>query len=90
MKFLGKSVFMIDHIGRDKAIQARSMTPAARFHMGFELFEMVRNRMLAGIKARSPELSNDEVEIEFRRILSLQRQQHEKNIYRTVDSAEQM
>jgi hypothetical protein len=46
--------------------------------------------MLAGIKARSPELSNDEVEIEFRRILSLQRQQHEKNIYRTVDSAEQM
>jgi hypothetical protein len=35
-------------------------------------------------------LSNDEVQIEFRRILKLQRQQQEKNIYRTVDSVEQM
>jgi hypothetical protein len=51
---------MNDPIERDKAIQARSMTPAARFHMGFELFEMVRNRMLAGIRARSPELSRAE------------------------------
>ena len=83
-------MFMIDPIEKDKAIQARSMTPAARFHMGFELFEMVRNRMLAGIRARSPELSNDDVEIEFRRILKLQRQQQEKNIYRTVDSMEQV
>jgi hypothetical protein len=79
-------MFMIDPIERDKAIQARAMTPAARFHMGFELFEMVRNRMLAGIRARSPELSSDEVEIEFRRILKLQRQQQEKSVYRTVDS----
>ncbi len=87
---MGKSVFMNEPIGRDKAIQARSMAPAARFHMGFELFEMVRNRMIAGIRARSPELSNDEVENEFRRILKLQRQQQEKNIYRIVDSVEQM
>jgi hypothetical protein len=81
---------MFDEIGRDKSVQARSMTPVARFHMGFELFEMVRNRMLSGIRIRSPELSNDEVEIEFRRILKLQRQQQEKNVYRIVDSAEQM
>ena len=87
---MGKSVFMIDTIEKDKAIQARLMTPAARFHLGFELFEMVRNRMLAGIRARSPELSNDEVEIEFRRILTTRRQQQEKSIYRTVDSMEPM
>jgi len=58
--------------------------------MGFELFEIVRNRMLAGIRSRSPELSNDEVELEFRRILRLQRHQQDKNIYRTIDSEEQM
>ena len=81
---------MNDPMARDKVIQARSMTPAARFHMGFELFEMVRNRMLAGIRARSPELSDGDVEIEFRRILKLQRQQQEKNIYRTVDTVDQM
>jgi hypothetical protein len=46
--------------------------------------------MLAGIRARSPELSDGDVEIEFRRILKLQRQQQEKNIYRTVDTVEQM
>jgi hypothetical protein len=81
---------MLDKIAKDKIRQARSLTPAARFRMGFELFEIVRNRMLAGIKCRSPELSNEEVEIEFRRILNLQRQQQEKNIYRIVDSVEQM
>jgi hypothetical protein len=56
---------MVDPIERDKAIQARSMTPAARFHMGFELFEMVRNRMLVGIRARSPELSKLDPQLSF-------------------------
>jgi len=77
---------MLDEIARDKTSQARLMTPEARFRMGFELFEIVRNRMLAGIRSRSPELSNDQVELEFRRILRLQRHQQEKNIYRTIDS----
>jgi hypothetical protein len=81
---------MFDEIGRDKKAQALSMTPVARFRMGFALFEMVRNRMLAGIRARSPELTNDEVEVEYRRILRLQRLQQEKNIYRPVDSTEQI
>ncbi|MCE2798146.1 MAG: hypothetical protein LW724_01205 [Planctomycetaceae bacterium] len=52
--------------------------------------QVIRNRMLAGIRSRSPELSNDQVELEFRRILRLQRHQQEKTIYRTIDSEEQM
>lgn len=73
-------------IQQSKILQASAMTPAERFHAGFELFEMVRKRMLAGIRTENPTWEESAVEAEFRRRLKLQREQQERSIYRKVSS----
>ena len=51
------------------------LTQGQRFHAGFELFETVRRRMLAGIRSEFPAFAEFEVEAEFRHRLRKQREQ---------------
>ena len=77
-----------DSIHSAKVARARAMTPGQRFHAGFELFEIVRKRMLAGIRSEFPEFSQTEVDAEFRRRLQVQRQQREKLVYKVVGTVD--
>lgn len=77
-------------IRQSKIEQASKMTPAERLHAGFELFEMARNRMLAGIRSENPNWDSAQVDVEFRRRLQLQREREERSIYRLVESSEKV
>ena len=86
---------MTDHdaqmrpIRQAKAVQAASMTPEQRFLATFELFEVVRQRMLAGIRAENPQKTEAEVEAEFRWRLQAQRDREDRSIYQLVEAAEE-
>ena len=75
-------------IQQSKILQAAAMTPAERFHAGFELFEMVRRRMLAGIRSEYPNWAESQIEEEFRQRLRLQRERQEKSIYKVVETSD--
>ena len=71
-----------------KVARARALTPGQRFAAGFQLFEMVRNRMLAGIRAENPSLVEKEVEQEFQKRLSDIRKREELSIYKVIENTE--
>lgn len=65
----------------DKVARARAMNAADKLFCGVRLFDLVRLRMLAGIRGRHPDWSDPEVEAEFRRQLSVVRRLDEQRTY---------
>ncbi|MGA0040847.1 MAG: hypothetical protein ACO3NZ_13455 [Pirellulales bacterium] len=65
----------------DKVARARAMSAGDKLFCGVRLFDLVRLRMLAGIRGQHPDWSDREVEAEFRRRLSLVRQLDEQRTY---------
>jgi DUF1365 family protein len=47
----------------------RQMTPAARLRLALEMSESMRNVALAGLRARRPELTADELSRELMRVM---------------------
>jgi len=65
----------------DKVATARAMNAGDKLFCGVRLFDLVRLRMLAGIRGQHPDWSDCEVEAEFRRRLSVVRQLDEQRTY---------
>jgi len=65
----------------DKVARARAMSAGDKLFCGVRLFDLVRLRMLAGIRGQHPDWSDREVEAEFRRRLSVVRQLDEQRTY---------
>lgn len=57
------------------------MNAAGKLFCGVRLFDLVRQRMLAGIRGQHPDWSNREVEAEFQRQLSVVRRLEEQRTY---------
>jgi hypothetical protein len=71
-------------IHESKAARARAMDPAEKFLAGPRLFEMVRERMLCGIRDRHTEWGEAAVEAEFGRQMAAIRAREERGIYTPV------
>lgn len=69
-------------IGRRKALMARTLASGAKLVAGARLFDVARNRILAGIRSRHPDWPADRIEREFRRLLALVRQREERGIFK--------
>lgn len=67
-------------IARDRVAAARTMDQGATLTAGARLFDVVRGRMLAGIRGQHPDWPAGEVEAEFRRQLALLRLRDERGI----------
>jgi len=67
-----------------KAARARAMDPVEKFLAGPRLFDMVRERMLCGIRDRHPQRGEAEVEAEFGRQMAAIRAREERGIYTPV------
>lgn len=65
----------------DKVARARAMNAGEKLFCGVRLFDLVRQRMLAGIRGQHPDWSNREVETEFQRQLSVVRRLEEQRTY---------
>lgn len=65
----------------DKVARARAMDAGEKLFCGVRLFDLVRQRMLAGIRGQHPDWSNREVEVEFQRQLSVVRRLEEQRTY---------
>ena len=67
----------------DKVARARAMSAGDKLFCGVRLFDLVRLRMLAGIRGQHPDWSDREAEAEaeFRRRLSVVRQLDEQRTY---------
>lgn len=71
-------------IHKSKVARARAMDPAEKFLAGPRLFEMVRERMLCGIRDRHTERGEAAVEAEFGRQMAAIRAREERGIYTPV------
>ena len=67
-----------------KAARARAMDPEEKFLAGPRLFDMVRERMLCGIRDRHPQWGEAEVEAEFGRQMAAIRAREEQGVYTPV------
>lgn len=67
-----------------KAERAKAMPGWQKMLAGPRLFDQVRELMKAGIRARNPDWSEDEIHSEFLAILAKQREVAERGIYRLV------
>lgn len=65
----------------DKVARTRAMSAGDKLFCGVRMFDVVRPRMLAGIRGQHPDWSDREVEAEFRRRPSVVRQLAEQRIY---------
>jgi len=68
-------------IQRSKVERAKAMPPENKLLEGARLFDMVRARMLDGIRNQFPAWTEEQVREEFRRRLDLQRRREERGIY---------
>jgi hypothetical protein len=73
-------------IFRDKVAHARLVDPGIKLVAGARLFDVARERMLAGIQSRHPEWQPAVVAAECDRQLKLLRQREERGIFALVDS----
>jgi len=64
---------LIDDIFRDKVLRARRMNPEAKIRAGLELFAMVRERMIEGLRAENPEADESTIRDLFGRRLAILR-----------------
>lgn len=67
-----------------KAARARAMDPVEKFLAGPRLFDMVRERMLCGIRDRHPQWGEAAVEAEFGRQMAAIRAREEQGVYTPV------
>ena len=67
-----------------KATRARAMDPVEKFLAGPRLFDMVRERMLCGIRDRHPQWGEAAVEAEFGRQMAAIRAREEQGVYTPV------
>jgi hypothetical protein len=67
-----------------KSARARAMDQAEKFLAGPRLFDIVRERMLCGIRDRHPQWGEAEVEAEFGRQMTAIRAREERGIYTPV------
>ena len=74
-------------IQRSKVERARS-TSGEKLLEGARLFDMVRQRMLSGIRAQFPSWDEQMAETEFRRRLDMQRRREEREIYTVIGELE--
>lgn len=73
-------------IARHRAGKAAHLDPASKLMAGARLFDIVRNRMLTGIRSRHPDWPADEIESEFRRQLTLLRQREDRGVFTPVNA----
>lgn len=66
---------------RDKVAGGRRMDAGDKLLCGVRLFDAVRRRMMAGIRARYPAWQDAEVEAEFLRQLAILRGLDERGVY---------
>lgn len=64
--------------------RAKAMPREEKLLEGARLFDMVRARMLDGIRNQFPSWTEDQVCQEFRRQLDIQRRREERGIYQVV------
>lgn len=69
---------------RSKAERARAASPGSKLLDGPRLFDLVRERIKAGMRSRNPDWSAERVHFEFLNQLSRQRRHAEKNVYRLI------
>ena len=69
---------------QSKAARARAMDQADKFLAGPRLFDIVRERMLCGIRDRHPQWGEAEVEAEFGRQMLAIRAREERGVYTPV------
>ena len=67
-----------------KAARARAMDPVEKFLAGPRLFDMVRERMLCGIRDRHPQWGEAAVDAEFGRQMAAIRAREEQGVYTPV------
>ena len=67
-----------------KAARARAMDPVEKFLAGPRLVDMVRERMLCGIRDRHPQWGEAAVEAEFGRQMAAIRAREEQGVYTPV------
>ena len=67
-----------------KAARARATDPVEKFLAGPRLFDMVRERMLCGIRDRHPQWGEAAVEAEFGRQMAAIRAREEQGVYTPV------
>ena len=67
-----------------KAARARAMDPVEKFLAVPRLFDMVRERMLCGIRDRHPQWGEAAVEAEFGRQMAAIRAREEQGVYTPV------
>lgn len=67
-----------------RAIRARAMDKADKFLAGPRLFDIVRERMLCGIRDRHPQWGEAEVEAEFGWQMVAIRAREERGVYTPV------
>ena len=73
---------LMDSIFIDKALRARQRSISEKILDGPELFENCCVLMRSGIRFQFPDYTDEQVEQEMRRRLSIQRRIHEAGIYR--------
>jgi hypothetical protein len=66
---------------RDKVANGRRMAPGDKLFCGVRLFDLVRRRMLAGIRSQHPAWRDAEVDAEFLRQLAIARRLDERGVY---------
>jgi len=71
-------------IFRDKAAKARHMDPGLKLTAGARLFDVARNRMIAGIRSAHPDWSDAEVNAEFCRQLQVLRDREDRGVFTPV------
>jgi hypothetical protein len=71
-------------IFRDKAAKARHMDPGLKLTAGARLFDVARNRMIAGIRSGHPDWSDAEIGAEFCRQLQVLREREDRGVFTPV------
>jgi hypothetical protein len=78
------AIALEEAIARGKVEAARTSAPSEKFLAGARLFDIVRNRMLAGIRSLHPEWGEAEVEAEFSERLKTVRRLEDRGIFTPV------
>jgi hypothetical protein len=71
-------------IFRDKAAKAMQMDPGLKLTSGARLFDVARNRMIAGIRSGHPDWSDAEIDAEFCRQLQVLRECEDRGVFTPV------
>jgi len=66
---------------RDKVANGRCMAAGDKLFCGVRLFDLVRRRMMAGIRSQHPAWQDAEVSAEFFRQLAIARELDERGVY---------